>query len=131
MVLHLLELCWYSEYIIIIIQNIIVSILHPIMFIYYPLRKKYSIHNKMCTPINVKPEHFPEKVIRCIEWWKRQRNKPPMTSLTFTKRWTTLKCLNRLRKGDTCRKSKRKRWKFYIGDTTCGIPGETTSYVLN
>jgi hypothetical protein len=47
-------------------------------------------------------------------------------------KWTTWRCLNRLRTGAGCSKFNRKRWGFYDGDTTCacGNEDETMKHML-
>ena len=93
-----------------------------------------------CFLSSVQPANFPAKVNRCSEWRKRLRNKSHIDIINlheelakgYDSPWTTWTCLNSLRPGYTCSKAQRKKWKFYIGDTTCasGKAEETTAHML-
>ena len=89
---------------------------------------------------SVKPAHFPSKVIRCSEWQRRTDKTPHRTSVNLDESlarghdspWTTWRYLNRLRKGYTCSKEQRKKWKYFDGGTIgeCGLATENTAHML-
>ena len=65
---------------------------------------------------SIQPANFPSKVIRCSEWRKRPRNISHIDIINFHEQlekgydspWTTWRCLNRLRTGYTCSKTRKK-----------------------
>ena len=99
-----------------------------------------SLKSRHCFLSSVQPANFPAKVISCSEWQKTLRNKSHIDIINFHEElakgydspWTTWRCVNRLRTGYTCRKTQRKKWTFYTGDTTCacGKAEETATHML-
>ena len=97
------------------------------LFGHTPARRRLKSRRSFLT--SVQPVHFPAKVVRVNEWKRRLEEK---THAGYENLATGHDSLNRLRTGYTCSKERRKKWRYFNGDTTCecGLVTENSSHML-